>query len=158
MDHPFLTRRHDLKRALEGLSLAGDVKTLCKMTASDHSHVSSFSHRKVSDASIREVLDRRLGGIGLMLVDLDDAAGTVLDKEHGNAWKRFLQSHTSLPAKALSDLERAVEKLTSVEKETRTVEDDDDDSSYSDYSDSRTVSTDDEDSYDDTDGKSEESR
>ena len=144
MDHPFWTRRFEMQRALEGLALLADVVTLASMTRADQAKVLARREPEVDDEAVRGILQRRGGRLGLLLEDVDACGtGSALAKAHGTAWAAFLAGGDE-PTELVAAAEAVRADLVRVRDETQAVELDAGSSSYSDYSDSRTVSSDEE--------------
>ena len=146
MDHPYLTRRHDVARAGRALDLAKDLRTLATMSKDDHAHLVARCEPRVADADVREALTRHAGRLGMLLEDLDALADTTLSEAHGDEWSAFLTSATPLSESVWRSVDDATAKLRALREELAPVEADDASSSYSDYSDSRTVSSDEQES------------
>jgi len=152
---PFATRRADVVRAEQGLSLAADVMTLTRMTAEHHSCVMHRREPEVKDPDVRRTLERRVGRLGMLLEDMDaldaeeDAETPALFGPHGRWWRSFLQSAVPASPSFVADLETFARKMRTVRDTAQQTEGDGGSSSYSDYSDSDTSTTD---SYDDSEG------
>lgn len=147
MDHPFPTRRHDLQRTREALDLAADVTVLSTLTPADQDLVRARREPLIADPRAKEVLSRRAGRLGLLLEDLDALHNIQLAKAHGAAWEAHWQNKEArLPAALTTDVAAVVTELTALRASLLPIEKDDTSSSYSDYSDSRTVSSSDEES------------
>ena len=150
MDHPFWTRKADVQRATDGLSLAADIVTIATLTRDDHAHLLARREDKVSDPNVRDALQRRAWCLGRALETLDELSGVSL-ADHQREWTQFLSCATTLTDATVSKLEEVRRVLSALQKEASAIEVDDGSSSYSDYSDSRTVSTEDEDEEDEED-------
>ena len=158
MDHPFLTRRHDLERATRGLELAGDLRILGMMTQADHARVLSRRDPQVSCNLVRGALERHAGRLGMLLEDLDalcDGASSLAHR-HAKTWSSFVEAASPLPDGFWRDVEAAAMTLRTLRDEVSPVEQDDASSSYSDYSDSDTESTESSGSEEEEDEESEE--
>lgn len=154
MEHPFCSRRDALATANHGLAVAADVMAIASMKSADRAKVLARREPEVADAAARAALARRAGRLGLLLEDLDACgAPSSVAKPHGGAWERLLRGDGggSSPFAALvRGVEEARAHLTRTRDELAAVEHDTGSSSYSDYSDSRTVSSDDDDDDDTT--------
>ena len=141
MDHPFLTRRRELAAAQEGLALAADLDTFLAMNADDAAKMRARRDAEVPTLAVRQALARRGARLGMLLEDMD-ACGSALAAEHARAWDCLVAGSAPCPVDALRTAAAAaaatwratIEELGPVEK-------DDDESSYSDYSDAHTVTT-----------------
>jgi hypothetical protein len=152
MEHPFFTKRHELERAREGLALAADVTALAALSAADLEVVRSRRDPMVGDEGTRAVLARRAGRLGMLLEDLDAVGGTEIAKTHGAAWGAYWQHGTAMPAAFGDAVQAAADKIESMRTGMQSLEADDASSSYSDYSDSSTVSSEDEGGAESDDG------
>lgn len=144
MDHPFLTRRDDIARVGCALELAADLRTLASMTKDDHAHVLARREPLVADESVKKALSRHSGCLGMLLEYLDERADTALSTAYAKEWAGFLQSATPPPDALWTALDETAARLCSLREKLAPMEADEASSSYSDYSDSRTVSSDDE--------------
>ena len=158
MDHPFVTRRAELKRAEEALVILDDVRVLCDIAPVDGGRLRSRCEAEITDPTVRAAVRRHSDRLGMLLRDLDAActalsvapAGTAT--KHDPEWGSFLANggatEPPVPLNLLEDLRAG---FLAKRDEVGAVEKDDDVSSYSDYSDSRTESGDSSGSYDDDD-------
>lgn len=141
MDHPFLTRRRELSVVEEGLALAADLETFLSINEADAAKMRARRDPEVETLAVRQALSRRGARLGLMLEDMD-ACGSELAAKHGAAWAALVQGFAPLRVDALrAAANAAAAKWRSTRDEIGPVEKDDDESSYSDYTDNHTVTS-----------------
>lgn len=145
MDHPYLTKRHELEGAAKGLSLLDDLACLSGISAADHAKLVVRREVEMEDPLAREAAARRAPRMGLLLEDLGlchDGVPILGQAE----WTRFLTDASSPgfgdEAKASLDAMRLA--LQGQRAKAKVVEEDGGSTSYSDYSDSHTSSSDDD--------------
>lgn len=145
MDHPYLTKRHELEGAAKGLSLLDDLACLSGISAADHAKLVARREVEMEDPLAREAAARRAPRMGLLLEDLalcHDGVPILGQAE----WTRFLTDASSPgfgdEAKASLDAMRLA--LQGQRAKAKVVEEDGGSTSYSDYSDSHTSSSDEE--------------
>ena len=146
MEHPFCTKRQQLYNARECLSLLADISVMARMSLEDRCKMVERKECTIDDQVVRDSIMRRSSRLGVLLKDVDALSRS--DTSFGgfdDDWKRFLggQPLSENVIKSLEIVRREQTKLRdlfdSIERDAS--------SSYSDYTDSRTVSSDEEDEY-----------
>ena len=146
---PFLSHKKQQEECRDTLSVVSDVATLLTLlTTEDHAKMLRRRDPQIVNQQVREAVLRRASRIGLLLEDIDGCTGSSLQSTHGKEWDSFLSGggpplpSPSLPSPALlSALEDVSRSLRVRRDQYATLEQDDGSSSYSDYSDSRSVSS-----------------
>lgn len=141
MDHPFLSKRIELDRARAGVALASDVRWLSRLT--EHDKVQARREPEIADEKVRDVVLRHAQRLGMLLDDLDAAAGgtTTLAATYGAAWSAFWRDGTPMSRAFQEAVETTARTMQATVDTLSPVEADAGSSSYSDYSDSETEST-----------------
>ena len=146
---PFLSHKKQQEECRDTLSVVSDVATLLTLlTTEDRAKMLQRRDPQIVNQQVREAVLRRASRIGLLLEDIDGCTGSSLQSTHGKEWDSFLSGggpplpSPSLPSPALlSALEDVSRSLRVRRDQYATLEQDDGSSSYSDYSDSRSVSS-----------------
>lgn len=152
MDHPFLSQRALLVNATRAQQLGNDVCTLLSMDVKDHALIKQRKEPEVSPP-VENALNSCVHRLGMVLTDITALTEHAKDlaPTHGDTWAQFLQCHDTDTSALRATMNTLLETLASDVQRIRQTECDDDSSSYSDYSDSRTVTTDGENSSSETD-------
>lgn len=144
MDHSFQSNKKLLNGNKKALSLISDALCLLKMSASDHQCMRERREPQMSSNETLMSLTPHSHRLALLLEDVSDHTehATELHSKHGKAWSEFLFSYEADTSALKVELQR-VEALVrkDVEALTLTEEKNDESSSVSDYSDSRTESS-----------------
>ena len=141
---PFLSHKKQQEECRDTLSVVSDVATLLTLlTTEDRAKMLQRRDPQIANQQVREAVLRRASRIGLLLEDIDGCTGSSLQSTHGKEWDSFLSGGgPPLPSPALlSALEEVSRSLRVRRDQYATLEQDDGSSSYSDYSDSRSVSS-----------------
>lgn len=153
MNHPFRSRRQELRICHRVLELLQDIQLLCDMTRDQRQHVVARTEALVEQEAIRAILLGRGARLGVLLSDADqlvsgaDMHSASLNMSHGTTWTSLL-TPDGAQKDALDALKADVDALKSVvvarKEDCETLEGNDGDasSSYSDYSDDSTNSED----------------
>lgn len=145
MNHPFLTKRHELKECNEKICICDDILTLLKMKPDDHAKIIARRDEEIKEDKIRETVLRRACCLGMLVDKLNKYDGVSIPDKVQQVWPTFLLG-TKVNTSPLHELVTTIHTNTKQLSTTLSeIEEDDKSSSYSDYSDSRTVSSDDED-------------
>ena len=145
MNHPFLTKRHELKECHEKHGICDDILTLLKMKPDDHAKTIARRDEEIKEDKIRETVLRRAGCLGMLVDKLNKYDGVSIPDKVRQVWPTFLlgtKVNTSSLHELITTIHTNTKQLSTTLSE---IEEDDKSSSYSDYSDSHTVSSDDED-------------
>ena len=143
MDHPFLTKRQELQDCNEKICICTDILTLLCIKLDDLSKVLARKDEEIKDDEIREVVLRRACCLGMLVDKLNAYDGVLIPDQVRQVWPTFL-SGTKVNTSTLRELVTTIcanSKRTSIT--LAEIEDDGNSSSYSDYSDSHTISSDD---------------
>lgn len=144
MEHPFLSRKSELNRVSEALSLLADTITITSLNKADQSKMLVRREAEITNESCRTCLLRRAPRLGLMVEDISKLTQKAVPADAAKEWEAFLRGGAA-PTTLLTHLETLRGTLSKQRDDAHATEADDGSSSYSDYSDSRTVSSDDED-------------
>lgn len=145
MNHPFLTKRHELKECNEKICICDDILTLLKMKPDDHAKIIARRDEEIKEDKIRETVLRRACCLGLLVDNLNKYDGVSIPDNVRQVWPTFLLG-TKVNTSSLHELVTTIHTNTQQLSTTLSeIEEDDNSSSYSDYSDSHTVSSDEED-------------
>lgn len=138
MNHGFLSRSADIRRATDGMTVASDVVCMLHMSMDDHAMLIQRKDDLIQDVSARRAILRNgKGGLKNMLSKLDQhTLVTTLDADHGREWKVFLWVGTPVSQALHTQLEHANRLLRRMRDEARKFEHDVGSSSSSDDEDS----------------------
>jgi hypothetical protein len=144
MLHPFITKRHELEQKKECLEICRDIKTLLEMSPGDQAKIIGRRDEEIKDEGVRKTVRRRAACLGLLPEKLNRSEDShCMTDEESRAWSSFLMGKKTSTTTLRSRLDNLETELRQRIEHLTTFEDDSGSSSYSDYSDSRTVSTDD---------------
>ena len=142
MDHPFPTKRAEMRRCIDGLSMLSDMTILLNMTTEDHALVMQRRDERVSDEMLKATLTRCASRLGLLAEEAYRLAGEEAPSDTARQWSDFIAKRSPMSRGMPAELERLRRKLSQTREELGATEDLSDSSSYDDYSDSDTESTD----------------
>lgn len=148
MDHIFGTKRPELQRLRTAKQSLEDLHIFLNASSDDRARVADRLDADVQDASVREALYRHARqGLGGLIDRIRADVGTVaaMDEavwgEHTRTWKRWLSGEDVAGTAQPPLMERIGPALQERIAHLADIEADSASSSYSDYSDSDTVST-----------------
>lgn len=141
MDHPFRETRLELTRLRDLVATIEDVLTLMTISSRDHTALLHRREPEIRNEDVRRVACDRSDGMGLLLEEVDDLSGGSFAKSYGDAWRLFLTSSRTCPDRMKTELETLLRNCKLSCEGLAQYDCDDTSSSYSDYSDSRTVSS-----------------
>lgn len=145
MDHPFLTRRTELRATEDALRILSDICTILSIQRDDKSLLLQRKEVLIKDEGVRRSICRRADRLGLLLEDVDKLSRSELHTSFSKEWYSFLVGSSEVSDKLSGELECVARRLRTQRDELTIIECDDRSSSYSDYSASDTMSTEDED-------------
>ena len=141
MDHPFITRRVELKSAIECKDLIVDIRTIASANEHDLKCIMRRCEPDIQNESLKHTIMRHVSGLGCLVSEVERLCSilnvtflqTAMDKV-SDAWSSFITQGKSF-------VENGVLKTIMMDVEARisdykAIEHDDDVSSTSDYSDS----------------------
>ena len=157
MDHTFRTRRDELERCGDALSILGDMTVLLSMTTDDHVKMMSRCDEDISNETVRRSLCRRASYVGLLMSRVYE----VLPKAATapamiQQWKKFVEKAIPVNETFVPELELLRKELSKKREECEKTEFLSDSSSYDDYSDSSTEDTSDEEDEEEDEEEEEE--
>lgn len=150
MNHPFLSKRKELRSTEDALRILSDINTVLSIDRDDKALLLQRKEAIIKDDGVRHAVCRRADRLGLLLEDVDALANSTLHSSFATEWYKFLVGSSDVSEKLCRDLETVAQSLRIQRDELKTVECDDASSSYSDYSASDTLSTEDEESTEET--------
>lgn len=146
MDHPYTSQMPQLRLVREGLTLAADAATLCKMTVDDRVLMLKRREAESHNEDVRNACARHAVRFGFVISDLSALCAKVGLKDipvlDDATWMSYVSGTSTSVGHALPNALDEVHRLLSKRRdELQVIEDDDGASSYSDYSDSDTETT-----------------
>ena len=145
MDHTFRTRRDELERYADALSMLGDMTVLLSMTIDDHAKMMSRCDEDLSNDTVRISLCRRASCVGLLMSRVYEILPkTATTPTMIQQWKTFVQKAIPVNETFVPELEKLRKELNKKRKELEKTEFLSESSSYDDYSDSSTEDTSDQ--------------
>ena len=145
MDHTFRTRRDELERYADALSMLGDMTVLLSMTTDDHAKMMSRCDEDLSNDTVRVSLCRRASCVGLLMSKVYEILPkTATTPTMIQQWKTFVEKAIPVNETFVPELEQLRKELSKKREELEKTEFLSESSSYDDYSDSSTEDTSDE--------------
>jgi hypothetical protein len=134
MNHGFVSRMADVRRATKGMSIASDVVCILNMSMGDHAMLIQRKDELIKDESARRAILRNgKDGLQNMLLKIDQCTlNTTLSADHGREWKVFLWVGTPVSKSLHTRLEHANRLLRKLRDDGRRFEQDTGSSSSSD--------------------------
>lgn len=134
MDHPFLTKRHDIQLLAEKLKLCEDILQLLKVTPNDHACIIARRDRDIEDSHVREATLRRSDCIGSLVEMLGKHDNANIPQTLMNVWTNFVMGRKEDTSHLATAVQNVANHSSSLLSELGGFEKDDGESSYSDYS------------------------
>lgn len=153
MNHPFLSRRTEVRDTEDALRLLSDICTILSIQRDDKALLLQRKEVLIKDDGVRRSICRRADRLGLLLEDVDKLSQSTLHASFAKEWYSFLVGSSGVSDRLSSELESVARRLRKQRDELAVVECDDASSSYSDYSASDTMSTDDEETDETVEGE-----
>ena len=145
MDHPFITRRESLSRALSGCDLCHDILMILNMNKQNRDFLMQRQECSITDKKLQAILLKRATRLGLLIKDLNTIASwlqigqqcTLRDEE---TWLQFLLTNSKTDQNFETSIQKFHTQFDTIRKELQPMEHEDASSSYSDYTDKDTDS------------------
>lgn len=142
MNHPFQTQRHELNTCKEQVQLCADILTLLHISPEDHLRMVSRREAEIEDVATFNTMSRCADRLGLLVETVQSPANSSITPALLTTWSQFLSNrkvnttalHTAIIARQ-TELKKRLTALSEIEQT-------DDSSSYSDYSDTNTTTSD----------------
>jgi hypothetical protein len=144
MNHPFWTKKDTLTKLKEKILLCDDIITILMIKPDDHARVISRRDDEIKDVKISDSVIRRAHCLGSLVEKLNKYDDVHIQDNIQKIWITFLQG-SKVDTTPLHNVVKTICKNSKeLSKNLSQIEQEDNTSSYSDYSDSSTVTSDDD--------------
>jgi hypothetical protein len=145
MDHPFQSKKKELREVKRGIRICEDAVSLLSMTKEDHASLIARCETNIKNDTTRQIATRNSTNLGILLNEFSSisqyVAFSVPTQQQKKVWSLFvttLTNHHRDAKELILCLECILIKLVDHIEKIAFIEEDGDSSSYSDYSDSGT--------------------